>query len=65
MEDGSFNNIKPSDLISYEGGPDNLLNDRLNDKSTRFSQKSQENLNKIDNNNPDNFKYYNLRNKYY
>ena len=38
----SFNKLKQSELLSYEGGPENMLNDKLIDKSTHFSNENFE-----------------------
>ena len=34
--------VPVSDLVSYEGGPSNLLNDKLTDNSNYFSNNSHE-----------------------
>lgn len=41
-----------SDLVSYEGGPSNLLNDKLTDHSNYFSNNSQEPAHSMNGPNP-------------
>ena len=36
-----------SDLVSYEGGPSNLLNDKLTDNSNYFSNNSHEKVQSV------------------
>lgn len=49
------NEAPVSDLVSYEGGPANLLNDKLTDHSNYFSNNSQEQVHSIKGPVPDQF----------
>ena len=42
-----------SDLVSYEGGPSNLLNDKLTDHSNYFSNNSHEQVHSVNGPMPD------------